>query len=330
VKKNLSGKIAIIGAGPAGLTAAGMLICEGLQVDVFDKLFEPGGLLMFAIPDRRIRKDKVRAGIEELTAAGVSFILRKKVGDSDNSDFLLDEIISKYDSVIIATGAWEPRKMNIEGENLEGVYHAAQYIVSYYSSIMGYSDSYSSLGSSTVIIGGGLTAVDSCLVAIEQKVKDVCLLYRRTKKEAPAGQKEIAFLESKGVNIIELKSPVRMVGLDNKLHSIVTVDIRLGSIDATGRPKPEPLEGSFSELEAESAIIAIGGLATPPFAQETHDIGVSNDRRILVDEKKRTSRKGVFAAGDVETGPSLIGPAIISGTEAALSIKKYIIDKQCK
>lgn len=328
VSKRLSGHVAIVGAGPAGLTAAGALVCDGLDVDVYDMLREPGGLLIFGIPEFRIPKDRVRSGIEELVKAGVSFTMSKKVGDDERSDILLDEILMRYDATLIATGAWEPRRMNIEGEDLDGVFHAAPYIVSYYSAKLGYIDTCPPLSRSAAVIGGGLTAVDSCLVALEQGVGDVYLVYRRTKKEAPAGEKEMLSLERRGVKVLELKAPIRLTGEKGKIKSMITLDMKLGPPDKSGRPAPEPIPNSEKELFVDSVIVAIGGLPTPPFRRGTCGIKLASDGRILVDDKKRTTRIGVFAAGDVETGPSLIGPAVKSGLEAALAIKEYIVNKQ--
>ena len=317
-----------MGAGPAGLTAAGVLACEGLQLDVYDNMYEPGGLLIFGIPEFRMSKDKVRIGIEELAKAGVSFVLKKRVGDSPNSDLPFDQILASYDSVLIATGAWEPRKMGVEGEDLRGIYHAAPYIVSYYSAKFGYVESYPAIGNSVAVIGGGLTAMDSCLVALEQGAKDVYLLYRRTRKEAPAGEKEVDSLEEKGVQIFELKTPIRMLGEKGELRTLITLDMKLGAKDSSGRPRPEPVPGSEKELDVDSVIIAIGGLSTPPFSKSIYGISVAADGRVVVDDKKRTTRRGVFAAGDVETGPSLIGPAVKSGMDAAATIKQYLVNKQ--
>lgn len=218
--------------------------------------------------------------------------------------------------------------MNIDGENLIGVYHAAPYIVSYYSAKLGYVNSYPSLGKSVAVVGGGLTAIDSCLVAFEQKVSNINLVYRRTRKEAPAGEKEIESLEKRGINVLELKVPTKIVGRDDNVIAIVTSDIRLGPLDRSGRPKPEIIHGSEKELPVDSVIVSVGGSAMSPFEKGAHNIALADDGRIIVDKKKKTTRCGVFAAGDVETGPSLIGPALKSGIDAATSIKEYIIKKR--
>jgi len=323
----VKGRVAIIGAGPAGLTVAGSLVCEGVEVDVYDMLPEAGGLLLFGIPEFRIPKKGVREGVKELAEKGVYFHLNKKIHDSEVFDVDFSELIEKYDAVLIATGAWEPRRLNIEGEELKGIFHAAPYIVKYYLTKFGYSPSSSlpSLGSSVAVIGAGLTAVDSALLAVEIGVKDISLVYRRTRREAPAGEKELKTLEEKGVKIVELKAPVGFKGEDGRIRWMITLDMKLGPPDRSGRPSPTPVLGSEKAFDVDSVIVATGGLSTPPFKKYSDKIRVTEDGRIIVDDKRRTSRLGVFAAGDVESGPSLIGPALKSGLIAAESIKEYLI-----
>ncbi|MEM2821040.1 MAG: FAD-dependent oxidoreductase, partial [Thermoproteota archaeon] len=183
------------------------------------------------------------------------------------------------------------------------------------------------LGNSVAVIGAGLTAVDSALLAVEAGAKEVYLVYRRTRKEAPAGEKELVKLEEKGVKIIELKAPVCFKGEDGKLREMVTIDMRLGPPDKSGRPSPIPVPSSERVFEVDSVIIATGGLSTPPFKKHAGEIRIMEDGRIIVDEKRRTTKTGVFAAGDVESGPSLIGPALKSGLIAAESIKEFLIQR---
>lgn len=325
----VKGRVAIIGAGPAGLTAAGSLICEGVEVDVYDMLPEAGGLLLFGIPEFRIPKRGVREGVKELAEKGVYFHLGKKVHDSELFDVDFSELVEKYDAVLIATGAWEPRRLKVEGEDLQGVFHAAPYIVKYYLARFGYSppSSLPSLGRSVAVIGAGLTAVDSALLALEIGVNEIYLVYRRTRKEAPAGEKELKMLEEKGVKIVELKAPVGFKGEEGRVRQIITIDMTLGPPDGSGRPSPIPVPGSEKAFEVDSVIEATGGCSTPPFKKYSDEIRVMEDGRIIVDSKRRTSKKGVFAAGDVESGPSLIGPALKSGLIAAESIKEYLVQK---
>ncbi|MEM1557222.1 MAG: FAD-dependent oxidoreductase [Thermoproteota archaeon] len=332
VSQRVKGRVAIIGAGPAGLAAAGSLICDGVEIDVFDMLPEAGGLLLFGIPEFRIPKKGVREGVKELSEKGVFFHLNKKVHDSGVFDVDFAELLEKYDAVLIATGAWEPRKLNVEGEDLSGIFHAAPYIVKYYLTKFGYlpASELPHLGSSVAVIGAGLTAVDSALLAVETGAKEVYLVYRRTRKEAPAGEKELVKLEEKGVKIIELKAPVCFKGEEGRLREMVTIDMKLGPPDKSGRPSPVPIPGSEKVFEIDSVIIATGGLSTPPFRKHASEIRVMEDGRIVVDDKRRTTRTGVFAAGDVESGPSLIGPALKSGLIAAESIKEFLIQKNLK
>ncbi|MGQ9479049.1 MAG: FAD-dependent oxidoreductase [Thermoproteota archaeon] len=327
ITPRVEGRVAIIGAGPAGLTAAGSLICDGVEVDVYDMLPEAGGLLLFGIPEFRIPKKGVREGVKELVEKGVSFKLGKKINDSGVFNVDFTEILENYNAVLISTGAWEPRRLKVEGEDLQGIFHAAPYIVKYYLTKFGYSPSSDlpSLGRSVAVIGGGLTAVDSALLALEIGVKDILMVYRRTKKEAPAGEKELRMLEDKGVEIVELRAPVGFEGEDGRLKRMITVEMRLGPPDKSGRPSPIPVPSSEKPFEVDSVIVATGGLSTPPFKKHADEIRVMEDGRIIVDDKKRTSKTGVFAAGDVESGPSLIGPALKSGLIAAESIKEYLI-----
>lgn len=329
ITPRIKGKVAIIGAGPAGLTAAGSLVCEGVEVDVYDMLPEAGGLLLFGIPEFRIPKKGVREGVKELSEKGVVFQLGKKVHDSEAHDVDFMETVEKYDATLIATGAWEPRRLRVKGEDLQGVFHAAPYIVKYYLAKFGYSPASSlpSLGKSVAVIGAGLTAVDSALLALEIGVKDISLVYRRTRREAPAGEKELQMLEEKGVRIVELKAPIGFEGEDGRLKRMITVEMKLGPPDKSGRPSPVPVPGSEKAFEVDSVIVATGGCSTPPFKKYSDKIRVMEDGRIIVDDKRRTSKTGVFAAGDVESGPSLIGPALKSGLIAAESIKEYLIQK---
>lgn len=327
ITPRVKGRVAIIGAGPAGLTAAGSLICDGVEVEVYDMLPEAGGLLLFGIPEFRIPKKGVREGVKELVEKGIVFQLGKKIHDSEDHDVDFMEIVERYEAVLIATGAWEPRKLKLEGEDLQGVFHAAPYIVKYYLTKFGYSSPsrLPSLGRSVAVIGAGLTAVDSALLTLEIGIKNVYLVYRRTRKEAPAGEKELRILEEKGVRIAELKAPVGFKGEDGRVRQMITIDMKLGPPDRSGRPSPIPIPGSEKDFDVDSVIVATGGLSTPPFKKYSDKIRVMEDGRIIVDDKRRTSKTGVFAAGDVESGPSLIGPALKSGLIAAESIKEYLI-----
>ncbi len=322
-------RVAIIGSGPAGLGAAGILICKGHEVHIYDKNPIPGGLLIYGIPDFRIPKKNVFEGIEDLKRLGVKFILNKKVVDGDGEDektigFI--KLVREYDAVLIATGTWKERRLNIEGEDLPRVYPALDYMIKYCQAeinVIPFSE-LPPLGDSTVVIGAGLTAVDAATVAVKLGVKNVYMVYRRTINEAPARRHEIEKVIKLGVKWIELANPKRFIGDHNKgLEAVELLRMRLGEKDASGRPRPIPIEGSEFILEVDSALVAIGEIPTPPTIKNP-ELKLNRDGSIWVDEKMRTSIKGVFAAGDVVIGPSLIGKALASGIKAANSIDEYL------
>ena len=312
-------KVAIIGAGPAGLGAAGDLICRGHDVVVYDQMPEPGGLIIFGIPDFRIPKERVRNGIRELQEAGVKFILNTKVG----RDVDFDEIIKTYDAVLIATGTWKSRLLNIPGKNLKMIYPAFDFIIEYHLFKFGYKSEKPEIGKTSLIVGGGLTAVDMCYIALEAGSEKVILSYRRTREFSPAGKNEFNQLEDKGIEILELTQPIEFLG-DEKVSAVKFVKNTLVNVDGD-RPKPIPIEGSEFTIEADTVFLAIGEIPTPPFENSKYGIKLNDDGTIYTDEAYRTTRKGVFAAGDVRTGPSLIGPALASGKKAAQYIHEYLV-----
>jgi len=315
-------KVAIIGAGPAGLGAAGELVCKGHEVHVYDQLPEPGGLLIFGIPDFRIPKEGVKKGIKELIEVGVVFHLNTKVG----RDIDLEDLIREYDAVLIATGTWRSRDLRIPGEDLKRVYHAFHYIIDYHLHKYGYLDHAPELKGKTLVIGGGLTAVDACYIARDAGAEKVTLFYRRTREQAPAGAREFNKLEEEGFEVHELTQPVEFIGDDNGyVKAVKAIRMKLGEPDSSGRPRPIPIEGSEFVTEIDTVLIAAGEIATPPFENGKYGIELNRNNTIKADKKFRTTRKGVFAAGDVKHGPSLIGPALGSGKKAALYIHEYLM-----
>jgi glutamate synthase (NADPH/NADH) small chain len=319
-----SGKsVAIIGAGPAGLGAAGELICRGHKVVVYDMLPEPGGLLIFGIPEFRIPKDRIKVGIKELMDIGVEFKCGVKVG----KDISLDKLIESYDAVLIATGTWRANRLNIPGEDLPGVYDALYYIINTHLIQYGYKpfNEAPDLYGKVAVIGGGLTAIDACYIAFDRGAEEVTLLYRRTREQAPAGVKEFNNLESElGVKIRELTQPLRFLGNGGHVTGIEVIKMKLGKPDASGRPRPEPIPGSEEVIKIDNVLVAAGLVATPPLDADKCGIELTRWNTIKTDEKHRTSREGVFAAGDVKHGASLIGPALKSGKDAAIYIDEYL------
>ena len=316
-------KVAIIGAGPAGLTAAGLLICKGHEVHVFDKLPEPGGLLIYGIPDWRIPKGPIKKGIKELTDAGANFHNNTNVDET-----LFGKILEEYDAVLIATGAWKTRKMNIPGEHLEGVVDALEYLVNEGLARDGYlKDRFVAKGR-VAVIGGGETAMDAAGQAIKDGADEVYVVYRRSINEAPSKKSDIELIKKMGVKFMWLHNPVRFIG-EKKLEKIELVKMKLGEPDSSGRPRPEPIPGSEFTMDFDVAIPAIGEIASPPFISgEKFGIELTKWNTIKTDAEGRTTREGVFAAGDIVTGPKLIGPAVAAGRKVAEAIHKYLIEKQ--
>lgn len=319
-----SGKcVAIIGSGPAGLGAAGELVCRGHKVVVYDMLPEPGGLLIFGIPEFRIPKDRVKSGIEELKKLGVEFRCNIKVG----KDISLEKIINEYDAVLIATGTWASNKLGVPGEDLDGVYDALYYIIN--THLMRYG--YKTFGESpdlygvVAVIGGGLTAIDACHIALERGAAKVILLYRRTRQQAPAGVKEFDKIEKDlNVDVRELTQPIRFIGKNGHVCGIEVIKMKLGAPDSSGRPRPEPIPGSEYVIDVDNVLVAAGLVATPPEGVREIGIELTKWNTVKTDKKHRTTRKGVFAAGDVKHGASLIGPALKSGKDAAIYIDEYL------
>lgn len=342
-------KVAIIGAGPAGLAAAGWLRCRGHEVHVYDQFPEPGGLMIFGIPEYHVPKKSVREGVRELMEAGVVFHNGARVVCCENNTpkngvkellhkwiketVCLEDLIRDYDAVLIATGAWKSRKIGVPGEDLEGVYQALEWLVDFSLVYHGYKDPSEMLPleGKILVIGGGLTAVDAVEVPLRylgEKIEKVYLSYRRTRKEAPMGEKEFNRLEkeySDKLETLELTIPVKFIG-DEKGHvrKAVLQRTKLVHVEGSKRPKPVPIPGSEFEIEVDYVLLAVGEKPSPPFENGCAGIEVESWGAIKADEKHRTTREKVFCAGDVKHGASLIGPAYKSGMDAAKYIHMYL------
>mgnify|MGYP000577785568 CR=1 FL=1 len=292
--------------------------------------------MIFGIPEFRIPSSRVRKGVEILREIfEVNFIQRTKVycGEKvhDEGDELvsnevsLEDIVAKYDAVLISTGAWRSNKLRIPGEDLEGIYFALEYLHKYRLAEHGYipKDSVPPLGKRVAVIGAGLTAVDAAIHAKLVGAREVYVMYRRTINEAPAGKYEIERMKSMDIKWMELVIPKTFIG-DKKVRAIELLKAKLGAPDASGRPRPEPIPGSEFTIDVDTVLIAIGETPTPPLKGECLGIKLDRRGRVLVDEKYMTSRTGVFAAGDVVTGPWNVGKAIGNGLRAARSIHLFL------
>jgi len=332
-------KVAIIGAGPAGLSAAGYLVCHGHEVHIYDKLPEPGGLMLFGIPEFRIPIYRVRKGYEELeNVFEVKFFPKTKVafgnGEEEGDKFVentvnFNELVEKYDAVLIATGTWESWMPNIEGIELEGVYPALDYLFKIKSARLGHIswDEVPPIdGKRVMVVGAGHTAVDAAMESLLLGAEKVYMSYRRTIREAPAGAYEINLLKQRGVKWLELTVPVKIIGEHGKVIAIELQKCKLGEPDESGRRRPIPVEGSNFQIDVDYVVFAVGQRPTPPFAE---DVGIAVDKkgRIVVDSRHMTSKEGVFAAGDVVIGPSKVGRAVLDGLLAAESMHMWLLGR---
>ncbi|MGY0287717.1 MAG: FAD-dependent oxidoreductase [Candidatus Methanodesulfokora washburnensis] len=326
-------KIAVVGAGPAGLSATGYLVCRGYEVDVYDKLPMAGGLMAFVIPKYRIPLENIQEGVKDLEENfGVKFNLSVKVCSGENyeeGDELsktrkdLHELCNEYNAVLIATGTWRSYKLNIAGENSSNVISALRFLLDLHLHDMHLTEGNLPKLGRVVVIGGGLSAIDAAEESLLRGAQEVYLVYRRTKKEAPAGEFEINRLIGMGVKWIELAAPVSIIAEDDIAREVRFQRMKLGEPDETGRPKPVPIPGSEFSLEADIIVIAVGERPTHPLSGDLAKY-VGENGRITVDQSFRIPGTNIFAAGDVATGPSKVGRAVEHGLFAARTIDELI------
>lgn len=316
-------RIAVVGSGAAGLSAAGYLVCRGHEVEFYEKLPIPGGLMTFAIPKSRVPLESVLEGIEDLERNfSVRFNLGVKVccGDADEGDHFsrgkaaLSELSKEYDAVLIATGTWRSRRLGVDGEDSSNVLSAISYLMRLHSITLGIGEPLGKLGR-VVVIGGGLSAIDAAEESSNMGASEVHLVYRRTIGEAPAGEWEVRRLIGRGVRWVELAAPKRILAEGGLARGIEFLRVKLGEPDETGRPRPVPLEGSEFTIDADVIVKAIGEIPTPPPCEELSGY-VDGAGRLRVDGNFNVLGN-VFAAGDVVMGPSKIGRAVKQGLNAA-------------
>jgi NADH-quinone oxidoreductase subunit F len=311
-------KVAIIGAGPAGLTASYYLARKGYPVRIFEALPVPGGMLAVTIPGHRLPKEILKEDIDYIIESGVSIKTHMALG----KDFTLDDLHSQgYKAVFIATGAHKPIEIGVPGEEAEGVLQALEYLKDVHLKRP------VELGARVVLIGGGNSAVDAARVALRNKnVKKVTILYRRTRKEMPAYPDEVDAALEEGVKIEFLTAPTWVRTKDGRVTGVQCQRMKLGEKDESGRPKPVPIEGSEFLVDGDTLILALSERAYTPYLKESDGLSLSPKwGTIVVDPATMaTTRPGVFAGGDVVTGPSSVVEAIAAGKAAAEAIDSYL------
>lgn len=322
-------RVAIVGSGPSGLTAAGDLVQKGHHVRVFEALHEIGGVLVYGIPEFRLPKKIIREQVDYMRAMGVEFETDVVVGRTVTIDELINE--EGYDAVFIGTGAGLPQFMGIPGEHLNGVYSANEFLtrinLMHAYEFPRYDEPMVDLISKNVaVIGGGNTALDAIRSALRLGAGKAYVLYRRSENEMPARAEEVKHAKQEGIDFQVLTAPIEFLS-DGKgwLKAARCVRMQLGEPDSSGRRRPVPEPGSEFEIPLSVAIMAIGTSANPIVQSTTPGLATNKRGYIQADEtSQRTSRIGVFAGGDIVTGSATVILAMGAGRRAAKSIHEYL------
>ena len=333
LKNERNQSIGIIGAGPAGLAAAEELRKQGYKITIYDRYDRAGGLLIYGIPNFKLEKFVVERRTKLLEDSGIEFIQNFEVG----KDASLDQLRKKHDAILIATGVYKAREIDLPGNDLNNIFPAMDFLTA--SNKKGLGDkvelfdngTLNAEGKDVVVIGGGDTAMDCVRTSIRQKAKSVKCLYRRDKENMPGSAREVANAEEEGVEFVWLSSPKEFKGT-NKIEKLIVDKIKLGEPDETGRRKPEIQSNSDFEVKADMVIKALGfDPEDLPTLFDCNDLQVSKWGTVKIDfDTMETNLKGVFAAGDIVRGASLVVWAIKDGRDVAKSIKNYLENKNLK
>jgi len=322
-----SGKtVAIVGSGPAGLTAAGELVKYGHKVTVFEAFHAPGGVLVYGIPEFRLPKDIVQAEVDRLVAQGVEIQPNTIIGRT----YTLPELRSLFDAVFIAVGAGLPVFMNIPGENLKGVYSANEYLtrVNLMGAWSADSDTPVLKGRRVVVVGGGNVAMDSVRTARRLGADEAVCVYRRSREEMPARIEEVHHAEQEGVRFELLSAPTEILGDDRGWVTGIRCErMELGEPDASGRRRPVRVPGSDYLIECDEVVVAVGTRSNPLLTSTAPDLRVNQWGYIEIDEWGMTSMPGVFAGGDIVRGAATVILAMGDGKRAALAVDAYLRGK---
>ncbi len=333
ISKELNESIGIIGAGPAGLACAEEMRKFGYKVTIYDRYDRPGGLLIYGIPNFKLEKFVVERRTELLKASGIKFVQNFEVG----KDKTLEELKSEHNAILIATGVYKAREIDIPGSKLENIFPAMDFLTA--SNKKGLGDkvelfdngTLNAEGKDVVVIGGGDTAMDCVRTAVRQKAKSVKCLYRRDKANMPGSAREVGNAEEEGVDFVWLTSPKSFIG-EKEVKEVEVSKMRLGEPDASGRRRPVPVTDGEFKIKADLVIKSLGfDPEDIPKLFNSEDLAISKWGTIKIDLKTmQTNIDGVFAAGDIVRGASLVVWAIRDGRDAAEQMDKYISAKRQK
>jgi len=319
-------KVAVVGSGPSGLTVAGDLITKGHDVTIFEAFHKPGGVLVYGIPEFRLPKAIVAQEVHFLERLGVNLQCNAVVGRTVSLDELFEE---GYDAVYVGVGAGLPRFMNIPGENLVGILSANEYLTR--ANLMkAYKypevDTPIPIGKNVVVLGAGNVAMDSARTAMRLGAESVKIVYRRSREEMPARKAEIHHAEEEGIELFLLTNPTQYLGNQNgRLTGMECLRMELGEPDASGRRRPVAIKGSEFEVACDLCIVAVGSGANPLLTSETPDMKLNKWGNVMADERTgKTTKKGVWAGGDIVTGAATVILAMGAGRDAANSIHDYL------
>ncbi|MBQ0065837.1 MAG: NADPH-dependent glutamate synthase [Firmicutes bacterium] len=316
-------KVAVVGAGPAGLTCAGDLAKAGYEVTVFEALHVAGGVLMYGIPQFRLPKEIVQNEISHLKELGVNFITNFVVGRSDSIDALIEE---GYEAIFIGSGAGLPNFMKLEGENLKGVYSANEFLtrINLMKAYRAGSPTPIQHPTKCVVVGGGNVAMDAARCA-RRLGAEVHIVYRRSLDELPARKEEVEHAMEEGIIFDLLRNPTKVLGNEQGwINGVECIKMELGEPDASGRRRPVEIPGSEFVIDADCMIMSIGTSPNPLIRQTTEGLEVNRKGCLVVDDTNMTTREGIYAGGDAVTGAATVISAMGAGKKAAASIQAYL------
>lgn len=329
-KSDVTGRVAIVGSGPAGLTTAADLAKLGYEVVMFESLHSAGGVLMYGIPEFRMPKKIVQAEVDYIKKLGVEVKTDYTIGRI----YTIDELFANgFDAIFVGSGAGLPRFMRIPGENLGGVYSANEFLIRV-NLMKAYMfpeyDTPIRIGKTVAVIGGGNVAMDSARSALRLGAEKVYIVYRRSKEELPARAEEAENAEEEGIIFKFLTNPVKFLGDESGwVKAVECIKMELGEPDDSGRRRPIPIEGSEFIMDVDTAVIAIGQTPNPLIQRTTEGLETTRWGTIVVqDETMATTKKGVYAGGDVVSGAATVISAMGAGKKAARSIHKYLMNKK--